>query len=326
MIVDYYKQLFTSSSPCEIEEVVQFTKKVVTVDMNSCLNREFSKDEVEIALKQMAPLKAPGPDGMPPIFFQHYWESIGDDVVKAVVSCLNSTSIESGLNHTFITLIFKVKSPEFITEFCPISLCNILYKLVSKVLANRLKKVLPHIISESQSAFQLDKAISDNILVAFETLHHMKMKKSGKMGYMALKLDMSKVYDRLKWVFLQRIMEKMGFYSTWIGWILECIKSVTYSILVNGEPKGNIIPTRGIRQGYPLSLYLFLLCSEGLNGLLEDAVDRKHIEGVSLCRNGPKISHPFFANDSLVFCRARVGDMEKIKEILGKYEGIGSIN
>ena len=320
MIVEYYKQLFTSSNPHDIEEVVRFTKQVVTEDMNSSLIRNFSKEEVEIALKQMAPLKASGPDGMPPIFFQHYWESIGDDVVKAVVSCLNSTSIEIGLNHTFITLIPKVKSPKFVIEFRPIALCNIIYKLVSKVLANRLKKVLPHIISEYQSAFQSDKAIFDNILVAFETLHHMKRKKIGKMGYMALKLDMSKAYDRLEWVFLQRIMEKMGFHSTWIDWILECLKSVTYLILVNGESKGHIIPTRGIHQGDPLSPYLFLLCSEGLNGLIEHVVDRKHIEGVSLCRNGPKISHLFFVDDSLLFCRARMRDLEKIQELLGKYE------
>lgn len=137
---------------------------------------------------------------------------------------------------------------------------------------------------------------------------------------MALKLDMSKAYDRLEWVFLQRIMEKMGFHSTWIGWIMECVKSVTYSILVNGEPQGHIIPTRGIRQSDPHFPYLFLICSEGLNGLIEHAVDRNFIEGVSLCRNGPKISHLFFADDSLLFCRARMGDVEKIQEILGKYE------
>ena len=94
----------------------------------------------------------------------------------------NSNSIAVGLNHTFITLILKVKSPEFVTKFCPIALCNILYKLVSKVLANRLKKFLPQINSEPQSAFQSDKAISNNILVAFETLHHMKLKKREKLG------------------------------------------------------------------------------------------------------------------------------------------------
>ena len=112
----------------------------------------------------------------------------------------------------------------------------------------------------------------------------------------------------------------MNFHPTWIGWIMECIQSVTYSILVNGEPKGRIIPTRGIRQGDPLSPYLFFLCSEGLNGLIQHAVDGGQIEGFSLCRSGPKISHLFFANDSLLFCRAQVGDVGSIQALLNLYE------
>ena len=225
--------------------------------MNSNLIGPFSRDEVEIALKQMAPLKAPGPHGMPPIFFQKFWNAIGDDVVKAVLSSLNSGTILPGFNHTFISLIPKVKTSKYVTEFHPIAFCNILYKPVSKVLANILKKVLPHIISESQSAFQLDKAISDNILVAFELLHHMKRKKTRKIGHMALKLDMSKAYNRLEWTFLQRIMQKMGFHSRWVGWIMECIRSVTYSVLTNGEPKDHIALTRGIHQGDTLPLTSF---------------------------------------------------------------------
>ena len=101
----------------------------------------------------------------------------------------------------------------------------------------------------------------------------MKMKKVGRVGHVALKLDMSKVYDKLEWGFLKKIMEKMGFHPTWIGWIMECIQSVTYSILVNVEPKGHIIASKGIRQGDPMSPYLFLLCSEGLNGLIQHTVD-----------------------------------------------------
>ena len=153
LIVEYFQLLFTSSNPSDIKEVVQHTNRRGDDTMNAELISEFTKAEVEVALKQMAPLNAPGLDGMLPIFFQHYWNSIGDDVVKAVLSCLNSKKILLGLNHTFITLISKVKSPEYITEFCPIALCNILYKLVSKVLANGLKRVLHLIISESQSAF-----------------------------------------------------------------------------------------------------------------------------------------------------------------------------
>ena len=128
-----------------------------------------------------------------------------------MLSCLNSGTIPASLNHTYITLVPKSKSPKRVTKFRPISLCNILYKLIAKVLANRLKSLLPHVVSESQSAFQSDKAISDNILVAFETLHHMKMKKSGKEGYMAMKLDMSKAYDRVEWIFLKSLMLKLGF-------------------------------------------------------------------------------------------------------------------
>lgn len=149
MIRNYYKDLFVSSRSTEIEEVVQSIESVVTEDMNSSLISAFSWVEIEIALSQMAPLKALNLDGMPPIFFQKFWSDIGDDVVQAVLSCLNSGKLTPGLNHTFICLIPNVKNPKYVTEFCPIALCNNLYKLVSKLLANRSKKVLPHIISES---------------------------------------------------------------------------------------------------------------------------------------------------------------------------------
>ena len=131
----------------------------------------------------MAPLKAPGPDGLPPIFYQHYWNKIGGDVAKVVLTWLNSGIICPSFNHTYITLIPKVKCPKRVTEFRPIALCNIMYKLVSKVLANRLKKLLPDVIFGSQSAFLSDKAISDNILVAFESLHHMKHKRMRNSGF-----------------------------------------------------------------------------------------------------------------------------------------------
>ena len=128
--------------------------------------------------------------------------------------------------------------------------------------------MLPKLISESQSAFQLDKAISDNILVAFEKLHHMKIQKARKMGFMALKLDMSKAYDMVMWSSLKKVMEKMGFSTNWITLVMGCISLVSYSILINGEPKGFIQPLRGIKQGDPLSPFLFLLWTEGLHGLI----------------------------------------------------------
>ena len=121
---------------------------------------------------------------------------------------------------------------------------------------------------------------------------------------MALKLDMSKAYDRVEWSYLERIMRRMGFDDRWVALIMECISSVSYSILINGEPTRVIHPSRGIRQGDPLSPYLFLLCTEGLHSLLHQAETSGQIRGVSICRNGPRLTHLFFADDSLVFCRA----------------------
>lgn len=147
----------------------------------------------------------------------------------------------------------------------------------------------------------------------------MKRKKGGKVGHMALKLYMSKAYNRLEWVFLKRVMEKMGFHTRWVGWIMECVQLVTYSVLINGEPTEPITPTRGIRQGDSLSPYLFLLCFEGLNGLIEKVVAGRHLEGFSLCKNGPKFSHLLFADDASSFV-VQVKDVLKIQEILRMYE------
>ena len=132
-----------------------------------------------MALKQMAPLKALGLDGMPSLFYQHFWPVLNIDVTQAVLSWLNLRTLPSLINHTFITLIPKNNSPKYVHEFRPISLCNFLYKIFFKVLANRLKKILPAIITKHQSAFTKHKLISNNILVAFETLHCMKKHNTG---------------------------------------------------------------------------------------------------------------------------------------------------
>jgi hypothetical protein len=303
-----------------VEQVVECIPQVVTLEMNALLTCEFTSEEVVMALKQMGPLKAPGPDGLPPLFYQKYWHLLGEDITKVVLNCLNSGKILKAINHTYITLIPKVKNPEDVKEFRPISLCNVIYKILSKVLANRLKKILPQIVSESQSAFVPGRLITDNILVAFETLHHMHHQKKGKVGSMALKLDMSKAYDRVEWKYLKRVMEQMGFHPKWITLMMECITTVSYSILVNGEPHGYIKPTRGLRQGDPLSPYLFLFCAEGLNSLIQKAKNAGKLQGVSISRGGPKITHLFFADDSLLFCKATTHDVSCIQDILKEYE------
>ena len=151
---------------------------------------------------------------------------------------------------------------------------------------------------------------------------YMKNHNSGQTGFMALKLDMSKAYDRIEWNYLQKLMEKMGFCSRWIGLIMECVCTVSYSILVNGEPKGFINPTWSIRQGDPLFPFLFLLCTEGLHGLITRAARAKEINGFSICKRGPKLTHLFFANDSLLFCMENPQECGNVLKILAEYEEV----
>ena len=320
IVFAFYSSLFTSSRSADAHAILEVIQPLVTEDMNTSLIKEFTRHEVDIALKEMVPLKAPSPDGMPHLFFQSFWHLIGDDVSKAVLDCLNSCHIPKEFNFTYVTLIPKVKNLENISEFRPITLCNVIYKLISKVLANRLKPLLPLIVSENQSAFQAGRVITDNILMAFETLHYMKNHHNGNTGFMALKLDMSKAYDRVEWPFVKCLLVKMGFHSKRADLMMECITTVTYSILINGEPSHIIHPSRGLRQGDPLYPYLFLLCTEGLHGLLTKAAAFGEIRGISICRNGPQLTHLFFADDSLLFCRVLIQECMHIQDLLSTYE------
>uniref|UniRef100_A0A8R7Q8S4 Reverse transcriptase domain-containing protein n=1 Tax=Triticum urartu TaxID=4572 RepID=A0A8R7Q8S4_TRIUA len=180
---------------------------------------------------------------------------MGAKIQEEVLSVLNGGDMPVGWNETIIVLIPKVKNPDHLTQYCPISLCNVLYKLISKVLANHLKVILPDIISPTQSAFVLRHMITDNVLLAYEITHMMHRKKGGRDRLVAVKLDMSKAYDRVEWDFLEKMMVHMGFSNAW----------------------------RGLRQGDPLSPYLFILCAEAFSILLQHVELDHTIEGIQIC-------------------------------------------
>lgn len=150
---------------------------------------------------------------------------VGVNVVSAVLHFLQTIQLLKRINCTHVALIPKVPDPKNITQLRLISLCNVLYKIGAKVLANRLKVTLPSLISDLQSAFVSRQMISDNSIVAFELLHFMHKRTQGRQGYMALKLDMSKAYDRVEWNFLESLMLGIGFDRQWVHLIMACLMS-----------------------------------------------------------------------------------------------------
>ena len=287
VVEGYFEQIFTSSNLSGFDHILSGIQSSGEVDLIEQLEGDFQACEVKEALNQMALLTALGPNGMSSIFYKSFWHIGGEDVSAVAFCALNSGIAPDSINTTFITLIPKIKNPRKVSDFRLISLCNVFYKLIAKVVANRLKNFLANAVPDSQSAFLSGRVISDNILVAFETLHYLKRKIQGKMGYMALKLDMSKAYDRVEWDFLEALMQYLGLGEKMRKIIMSCLRSVSYSILPNGQPVGSIKPSRGLRQGDPLSPYLFLLCAMGLQGLVQKAEMEGSLKGVAICRHGP---------------------------------------
>ncbi|XP_042964706.1 uncharacterized protein LOC122298928 [Carya illinoinensis] len=199
--------------------------------MNSNLQKEFVSSEVEAALKDIGPLKSPGPDGYGACFYQTYWSVVGNEIV-------------------------------------------------SKVLANRLKKVPPEVISKNQSAFIPSRLITDNVMVAYETLHTMKTRQKGRIGSMALKLDISKAYDKIEWGFLEGVMRKLGFGEKWIKLVMD----------------------------------------KSLSSLVDVAERNGEIKGVVVTRGGIRVNHLLFADDSIIYGRAKLTEWFKIQKLLGTYE------
>ncbi|XP_062014305.1 uncharacterized protein LOC133730800 [Rosa rugosa] len=133
-------------------------------------------------------------------------------------------------------------------------------------------------------------------------------------------LDMSKAYDRVEWRFIEAVMTSMGFDQVWIQWIMGCVTTVTYSFILNGEPRGQLVPSRGLRQGDSISPYLFLLCSEGLSRMLTKAEESDQLHGVKIASDAPSINHLFFADDSFIFMKAEDEECGRLKDILKCYE------
>ncbi|XP_074378321.1 uncharacterized protein LOC141719854 [Apium graveolens] len=321
VVKDYYTVVFTSGHNAEILQLDESERRI-TEEQNHMLVAEMTFEEFSVAIKQMHPDKTSGPDGLNPAFFQQFWSILGREVYESCKCWLDSVSFPANLNETNVVLIPKKENARCMKDLRPIALCNVLYKVLAKVLSNRLKVLLPNVISENQSAFVPGRSIADNVLVAFEVVHHMRRKSRGRDGEIALKLDISKAYDRVNWSYLKARMQAMGFCRKWIQWIMLCVTTVSYDFCFNGTSVGPVCPSRGLQQGDPLSPYLFLLCVEGLSNSLDKAAMEGNIHGSQVSNTAPIITHLLFADDSFLFFCANLAETTVVKSLLNDYEAL----
>lgn len=266
----------------------------------------------------MQDLKSPGLDGFPVLFYKKLWPTIGNDVIKAVTSFFLKGSMPKEVNNSLIVLISKITNPTSVNHFRPISLCNVVYKIISKILVSKLRPLLDKLISPTQSAFIPNRWIAENQIIEQEIVHSFKSRKTNP-GLMAIKLDLQKAYDRVNWKFIQTILLHFGFNDTFTNWVISCISSVSFEVLVNGGKTKSFKPSRGLRQGDPLSPYLFILGQEILSRMLDHELRLNNICGIKTSISGPTITHVMYADDVVLFTKATRRDAINLVQVLNKY-------
>nr|GEZ64709.1 cysteine-rich receptor-like protein kinase [Tanacetum cinerariifolium] len=275
----YFKSLFArkqSPSQPKIDWSQLGIQKLLEQEA-STLDQEFNQEEVWEAVSSFDGGKAPGPDGFTMELFKRGWHFISPEFMQVMAEFHSNASLPKGFNSTFLVLIPKQNAPKDITNLRPISLINAPYKILSKVIANRLRSVMSKLVSENQSAFIVDHHLSDSVMLVNELWHLLKKSKTSALF---LKLDFAKAYDSVSHNFLLSTLNGMGFTDRFVSWVSACISDVHFSILINNSPTKEGVMGRGLRQGDPLSPLLFILVTEVMSRMLSSSLNRGFLQGL----------------------------------------------
>ncbi|KAL2230743.1 UNVERIFIED_CONTAM: Transposon TX1 uncharacterized protein [Sesamum indicum] len=318
--VSYYQNLLGGNrrrALVDINYLRPWARHIISDEEANHLLSPFSPEEVKLAVFDIAEDKAPGPDGYSSGFYKAAWPVVGAEVTRAVLDFFSTGRLLKQVNSTLLALIPKVHTPMSVSDFRPISCCNVLYKIIAKLLVQRLSVILDKLISPCQAAFIPGRSIGDNIMLAQELF----------MGYnqarlpprCALKVDIRKAYDTVEWDFLMATLQLFGFPPTFTRWIEECISTTSFSVGLNGTPHGFFAGARGLRQGDPLSPFLFVLVMEvlhiGYMQLIEQDMQFKYHWKCEPAR----VFQLGFADDLLLFCRADLDSVRVLKMGLDQF-------
>ncbi|GJW93796.1 RNA-directed DNA polymerase, eukaryota, partial [Tanacetum coccineum] len=300
---------------------MEFPKKLSDDELRD-IECDVTNDEIKRAVWDCGTDKAPGPDGFTFGFYRRFWDLIQDDVYAAVRYFFVYSDIPKGCNSSFISLIPKIQNANLVKDFRPISLIGSLYKIIAKVLANRLVGILSGIVNEVQSAFVADRQILDGPFILNEVIQWCK---SNKKQALIFKVDFEKAYDSVRWDFLDDVLRKFGFGDKWCKWIQCCLRSSRGSIMVNGSPTEEFQFGKGLKQGDPLSPFLFILIMESLHISFQRIVDAGLFKGIKIGGGMVNLSHLFYADDAVFvgqWCDSNITTLVHVLECFHKVSGL----
>lgn len=257
--------------------------------------------------------KSPGVDTIPVEFYHETWDYIQMGIFNFVAESINLEGIADELNVSKITLLPKSEDKLKVQNYRPISLFNIVYKIVAKIYANRMKPLLHHWILPSQTGFVPNRCILDNVFLAFEA---MEWTMENKQALGMLLLDFEKAYDRVNWTFLRETMVTMGFHEKWIGQVMSLYNNASASVIVNGEQSQTFMLQRSVRQGCPLAPYLFLLTVDVLGQMLQHP--NCGVQGLRL-PDKTSITNQMFADDTLLLLDGTKENMDRALTVIQRF-------
>ena len=266
------------------------------------LERPFAEEEIKVALFDMSWDKDSGPDGFTTTFWRCNWDIVKEDILSLFREFHANGRFVQSLNTTILVLVPKKVSSEDLKDYRPISLVGSLYKWIAKVLSNRLKRVMGKLVNVAQNAFVEGRQILDASLIANELVDSIQKKKERGVPCV---MDIEKTYNNISWSFIIQILKRIVFGAKWVDKIRWCISTATFSVLINGSPCGFFRSSKGLRQGDPLSPYLFVLGMEVLSILINKAIDGGFLSSYKLrdiSGYEVQVSHMLFVDDTLVFC------------------------
>jgi hypothetical protein len=323
-IYDFYRDLLGSEGnrTCSLSPRTWPTTSQVSLEDNNQLMITFTETELDFIVREMKSDTAPGPDGFPVLFFKRFWPNVKLGVLHILNDFMLGRIDISCLNFAILTLIPKVPGADLVSQFRPIALINVIFKIVSKAFAYRLDPIAHKIISLNQTAFIKGRNLLEGPLALIEIVHELRSK---RLGGILLKLDFEKAYDRVNWEFLAEVLRCKGFEEAYIHRILQLVSGGQTAIAINGVIGPYFRNKRGVRQGDPLSPLLFNFIGEALSGILSAAGAAGHIQGVvpHLITGG--ISHLQYADDTLILIQNSEENIANLKFLLMCFEDMSGL-